>query len=214
LQEELGNKPGIARCLSNLGGLAFVQGDQEGALALTEQSLALRRELGDKLGIGACLGNLGLLHYNRQAYQSARTLYEEGLVVQQELGNKRGIAMGLSNLALVAHAEGAQASATELFYRSLQVNHELGNRREICGCLIGLARLSDEAGRAVRLVAAAQALAEAIGAVFWPAYQRLSEETLADARTQLDEPRFALCWEEGHRLPLEEAIAYALEEAG
>ena len=63
-----------------------------------------------------------------------------------------------------------------------------------------------------RLWGAAAALREEIGAPL-PAHERRHyEEAQASARGRLDEAMWAAAWAEGRAMPLEQAVAYALEE--
>lgn len=61
IQRELGNQPGIACALNNLGLVATGQGDLEAARELFEESLAIHSELGDKRGTATALSNQGNL---------------------------------------------------------------------------------------------------------------------------------------------------------
>ncbi len=67
------------------------------------------------------------------------------------------------------------------------------------------------AERAARLVGAAEAQFEAIGAALWPADRLEHERTIDAVRTHLDEANWQAAWAEGRTMSLEQAIAYALE---
>src|SRR5438105_4121141 len=74
IRRELGDRPGIAASLNNLGLVAFEQGDYPAARALYEESLAIRRELGDRRGIALSLGNLGTVAFEQGDHLAARAL--------------------------------------------------------------------------------------------------------------------------------------------
>jgi hypothetical protein len=65
----------MALALCRLGMVAHAQGDDERAMALYGESLALRRELGDKHGLAECLEGLaGVAVAQRQLERAARLL--------------------------------------------------------------------------------------------------------------------------------------------
>src|SRR3954451_11181725 len=61
LFRELGDAPGTALALNQLGNLGRTTGDHALAREWLDEALAIRRELGDRRGTGVTLGNLGLL---------------------------------------------------------------------------------------------------------------------------------------------------------
>jgi hypothetical protein len=77
----------------------------------------------------------------------------------------------------------------------------------------GLARALGQLGRAARLSGAVEALRETIGSRLEQEEQTEHERTISAARSGLDESRFNELWREGQAMTLEQAVAYALEEA-
>ncbi len=107
---------------------------------------------------------------------------------------------------------------------SLTLHHRLGNKAGIAESLAGLAGVlthargpgetTEEGGevlQAARLFGASDALRESINAPMWPAERADYERNVAAARARLDDATWAAAWAEGRALPLEEAVAYALE---
>jgi predicted ATPase len=213
IARELDDKRTIATSLNNLGMVAGYEGNHVTARSLFEESLDIKRELGDKWGITASLNNLGVLAYEQGDYTSAHALYEESLALERELGDKRGIALSLSNLGIVALHQGDYAGAQALYEESLALGWELGDKWDIAGSLEELAIVAgklDQAERAVRLFGAVEAVREALGTPLPPGERARLEQGLAAARAQLGEAAFAAALEEGRRMTLEEAVAYAL----
>jgi hypothetical protein len=109
--------------------------------------------------------------------------------------------------------------AAALFKESLSLRKEMGARRGIAESLEGLASVrvadggdSQTAARPARLLGAAEALREAIGAPV-PLVERAEyERDVATLRSQLGEEAFAATWAEGRAMRTEQAIAYALEK--
>jgi hypothetical protein len=82
--------------------------------------------------------------------------------------------------------------------------------------LDGMARLAAAAGhfeRAARLFGASQSLLSAAERRLDGPEAATFEAALAATRAQLDQAAFAAAWAEGQAMPLEQAVAYALEEA-
>ena len=216
LRRELGDTRGIAASLNNLGLVAREQGDYGAARALFEESLALKRELGDKLAIANSLSNLGLVAFDQGDYGAARALHEESLTLGCELGDKWGIAISLSNLGEVARAQGDYATARVLFEESLTLKRELDDKLGIAHSLEGFAGVASAQGhaeQALRLAAAATTLREVIGGPLSSVEQARLDRWLVPARQAVSEAIQTAAWEVGRAMPVEQAIAYALEPA-
>jgi predicted ATPase/transcriptional regulator with XRE-family HTH domain len=127
-----------ASALHVAGVLAYEQSDYDRAIALYEESLALRRELGDRQGVAAMLNNLGIIAVQRDEYLRAIPLYEESLALRRELGDRRGQASVLTGLGVVAHLQGNYAQARRIHTQSLWIKRELG---DILGRAISLHNL-------------------------------------------------------------------------
>jgi predicted ATPase len=204
-----------ARALNGAGALAQCQGEYEAARALYEESLAIRRELGDQHGIADSLNNLGILASDQGEYEAARALYEESLAIRRELGNQQGIAGSLNNLGNVAYSQGEYEAARALNEESLAICRELGDQRGIAYGLEGVAAAAGAQGqpeRAALIFGAAEALREVLGAPLTPSDRAEYDRYVAAARAALDEAAFAAAWAEGRALPLDQAIAIALDE--
>ncbi|HET9224124.1 MAG TPA: tetratricopeptide repeat protein, partial [Roseiflexaceae bacterium] len=127
-----------AKALTGAGGLAHAQSDYAQAIALYEESLALRRELGDKRGIAIVLNNLGLLARDRNDYASARARLEEALTVLRDVGDQRSVAGILNNLGMLEHSQEQFARARALYEESLELRRQLGDTRGIVQLLNNL----------------------------------------------------------------------------
>jgi predicted ATPase/DNA-binding winged helix-turn-helix (wHTH) protein len=128
IRRELGDRPGIAAALGNLGNVALIQADYPPAKALHEESLAIRRELGDRFGSAALLSNLGIVALNQGDYPAAKSLFEEALAIRRELGDRAGIAVSLNNLGHGALNQGDYPAARTRLEESLAIHRKLGDR--------------------------------------------------------------------------------------
>ncbi|MFQ5808876.1 MAG: tetratricopeptide repeat protein, partial [Armatimonadota bacterium] len=217
IRRELGEKTGIAGSLNNLAVVARHEGDYAGARALLEESLEIKRELGDRRGVAGSLTNLGIVAERQGDYAAAQALLEESLETKRNLGDKVGVASSLLNLGVVARSRGDGGRARELFEESLAIRRELGEAPGIAECLEELGGISGAQGEpevAARLLGASEALREAIKAPVPPDDREEYDSDVATVRAAMDEAAFAAAWSEGRAMTMEEAIAYALAEAG
>jgi non-specific serine/threonine protein kinase len=217
LWRALGDNRGVAISLVNLGKMASFQGEYERAVNLTEEALALARTLGDTSAIAASLINLAMVAYLRGDHGRAITLLEERLALQRALGNTLGIASSLTNLGRVTYARTAYGQAAALLKQGLQLSHVVGAKDMVAAGLEILAWTNSTSGqpqRAAQLGGAAEALQQALGLSLPPDWPGDRDRALRATRAALGEEAFAAAWAEGRALPLEAAIALALEQPG
>jgi hypothetical protein len=120
------------------------------------------------------------------------------------------------SLGETALGQGHPDDAKRWLRLALTVSQLLTDQASIAWRLAGLgtaAALDEEPDRAARLWGAAERLRQAIGCRPAPAARATYERAIALARAQLDEAAFAAAWAEGWAIPLEQAIAEALDDA-
>jgi tetratricopeptide (TPR) repeat protein len=221
LFRELGSvgRRGMAYAIQSLGGVASMRGELDRARSLTEESLKLFREMGDKFGIAQCTQSLAYFDLEAGNILQARMHMEERLALSKEIGDKDGIANSLAQLSRLAAQQGDRGRAISLTKESLVVAHELGHKNGLAYQLEHLAYYAGaqfQARRAVRLLGMAEALRESINApVITSEYIddiTKYDHEVTELRAQMGEEAFEAAWEEGNKMSLEEAVAYALEE--
>jgi hypothetical protein len=115
-------------------------------------------------------------------------------------------------LGTIRLRQGDRQAAARHLGESLRVAQALGQDLNVAQSLTGTAALSIACGHpepAARLSAAASGVLEAMGA---PGYEpALQQQTVAAARAALGGEVFAAAWAEGQTMPVEDAIAFALE---
>jgi hypothetical protein len=119
------------------------------------------------------------------------------------------------NQGFAALSQEQHDRAIELLRQALRRLAELEFRDVIGYCFEGLAAVlafTERPEEAARLLGAAEALRESLGVGLAPAEQTTHDETVEALRGALPENRFAAAWRKGRELPLDDAIAYALEE--
>jgi predicted ATPase/DNA-binding CsgD family transcriptional regulator len=214
MSREVGEVWGIAMALLTLGRATGELGDLMAAHSLIEESALLFRGIGDKRYLMVSIDALGLVALRQGDYAAAHAHFEEILGVAQEMGDEPFIANALAHLGNVALRMGDFPQAATFYQQSLALNREEGNRDGIVEGLAGLAEVASLLGqpkRAAWLFGAVEALREARGIRLTPLRRVEYDRILEGIRDQLDEATFVAAWKEGHTMPLEKAIAYALE---
>jgi predicted ATPase/transcriptional regulator with XRE-family HTH domain len=207
--------PVRARALGEAARLAIERGENERAMALEEEALALYRALGDRRGIASRLGALGAHHANRGDLAAAAPLFEESLALLRELGERQKVATALGNLGHVALLQGDPARAAALLDEALALQRELGDRHGVASTLARLAALAKEQGDVARAAALAEealalgrelgerpGIAKALQELSYLATLRgdsgrgaaLAEEALAIGRQLGDDGTFTVGW--------------------
>jgi predicted ATPase len=217
LRKELGNLDGIAWTLSRLGGVVMARGNYKRAKALFQESLSVWRELGWKQWITDSTAPLAELLLLEGDYRQAAALAEENLSGYQERGQKRNKAWSFLVLANASLGLGDYERAGRLLKESLSVCRDSGHQRGVAEALqtmAGVAVALGQSSRAARLFGAAETIFEA-NHVQLLAYQQVQRERdVAALRLVLDEAACANAWAEGRAMTLEQAVTYALEDAG
>jgi tetratricopeptide (TPR) repeat protein len=98
-----------------VGSTTRERGENEQAIVLHEQSLALRRTLEDRRGEAFSLHNLGLAAKRMGDYVRARACYAESLKIKQALSDTHSIAISLSVFGGLAMAENHPERAARLY---------------------------------------------------------------------------------------------------
>ncbi|MEZ4863781.1 MAG: tetratricopeptide repeat protein [Caldilineaceae bacterium] len=209
VRREIGDQWGIAASLNNLAVIPYLQGDYATAAAYWQESLALREELGDRWGAAQTLDNLGLVAFSQGDYGPAAEQHTASLALRRTLGDRLGTAISLSNLA---HAELYQQefSAAVVHYReSLALSHALDDKRGIISCCIGLVGVQLAIAPtvntaspapltlAVKLLAFADHLTQAIGAVLERDEQALYMQSVNKLQSLLSTTFYTAAWDEG-----------------
>jgi DNA-binding CsgD family transcriptional regulator/tetratricopeptide (TPR) repeat protein len=214
LFQEVREAWGLAMALSLLGEATVKQGDPVAARSFLEESVALFRVVGDRQRLVLPIDALGLVALQQGDYDGARARFEEALSLARQTGDEPFIADALARLGTVALRGGDYQQSAGLYQQSLALNRVLGNRDGIAEDLAGLAevaRLAGQPERAAQLLGTVEAVHEArnisLTALRRTEYDRTVEGILA----HLDDAAFEEARARGRAMPLEQAIAQALE---
>ena len=215
LFRELGDARGLGAALTGLGVRRSGRATKRRRAPTWRRPWCCRRTADDQLGVAVVLTNLGALARSQGEHRRAAELLEEGRALAQDLGYTATVAHALAELGHTALAAGDAPRAAALLTESLRLTRAHGAVWLRVRALTGLAACAaarGQARRALRLGAAAAALGETTGRTLHPADQAALDGGLAPARQALPAAAQAAAWAEGQTLPLEEAVADALEE--
>jgi tetratricopeptide (TPR) repeat protein len=212
LSRELDDGPAIALALHSLGMAAFHRQEHERARALLEESLALSRGLGDDRETAGELLSMRFMAHSERDYQRAIAVTEESLSLFRKLKDESGTAAALAYLGNETLALGQCARARGYYLEALEYFRALGDRRRIARTLDKLAEVAageEQWSPSARLVGAAEAIREVVGASLPPIEVAEHQQTIESIRRRGPEAGFAAAWAEGRAMSLDQAIACA-----
>jgi predicted ATPase/transcriptional regulator with XRE-family HTH domain len=210
---------GMARSLLVVAVLAEARGDLGRSAALREEGLALREHGRDPLRdpwlIAYLLTNLGdAIARAHGDLRRAEALIREGLDLRRAVGDTRGMGGCHFMLGSLVQELGDYGRAIALYAEGIPLFQSVGVLWPVAYMLDGLAGIArawEQRERAVRLYGAAAALHDALGGA--PITDRLAarDRDVSALRSALGEETFAAAWAAGQALPLDQAIAEALQ---
>ena len=215
VSQQLGDKPGMARALTNLANGISALGDHARAKELLERCLALDRELDDKRGIAYSLGGLGDIAFLQGEFAQAGEYYQQSLELHRKLGDKRSVALTLHNLGAVARGRGELQKAEAFYEQSLAVTREVDDRWLTVILLLGIGCLlasRNRTERAARVLGAAERHRSEIGFEFESSALADYDRAVERARAELGDQAFQAAWNLGRTMTLDEAADHALSK--
>jgi tetratricopeptide (TPR) repeat protein len=215
-RRRIDDRRGLAQTLQSLGNTAIIRGDNASGVALSEASLALARELRAPLYIAGSLSSLGRAAVERGDPGLAHAHLDEASAALRSVDKSIWLHQYHMRVAQVARMAGKHAQAEASYAGALRLLRERNVPGGVPGCLLGLAAAALARGapeRAGHLYGAAQAAGTGPEHTATSLDFRLGMERLADTvRAQLVVRPQAEQWvAEGRAMPLDQAIAYALE---
>lgn len=216
LYQALDDKHGLASSLSTLGHVALNMGDLDQARRLTEQSLLLQQDLGDTRRIGTALNNVADVALAQGDLPCALELAEQSVHLLRQLGNDYSLSIALVTGGFAALRLGQHRLAHTMLHESLQLKQGLADKEGIAWCLEGLAAIAGASGHGRRvacLLGAAEMLRETIDIPLRAADQAARDALRSIIRDRLGVAVWLADWTAGRAMPLEQAVAYALQDA-
>ncbi len=209
-----GDRWGTAIPLLYLGHLNSLEGCYEPASGRYQEANELWQAIGERWQRALALSGLAQALYVRGDRVRANAVHRESLELLKQMGLKTALADVLFNFGRVGLRVQEYHLALSLFLESLALFHERGLRQEVSHCLVALAEIAAAFGEprhAARLLGAAEAALEAIGADMSQAPRADFDRAAAAARTRLDEADLATEWKQGRAMTLEQGVEYVLQ---
>ncbi|QXJ25890.1 tetratricopeptide repeat protein [Actinomadura graeca] len=147
INEDLGNRPGMASSYHQLGRVAQLRGRLEDAETWYRQSLTIREDLGNRPGMATTYHQLGMVAQDRGRLQDAETWYRQSLTINEDLGNRPGMATTYHQLGIVAQDRGRLQDAETWYRQSLTIKEDLHNRPGMATTYHQLGILAQDRGR-------------------------------------------------------------------
>jgi predicted ATPase/DNA-binding CsgD family transcriptional regulator len=216
LYRAFGDDRRLASMSRGLGSIALDLGDFARANVLLEDALALARACGEDWEAAAAANLLGGVAFALGDAETAIERHEEALAGWLALDDPGHVVTALASLGTSALGGGRSDRARTAYRQVLEMATDLDDRWHLVRAVAGfggLAAMRGESEGAARLLGAAAAQTETIGAPLRPAAQALFDRLAAAARASLGEAAFAAAWEAGRALTLDEAVAEARAEA-
>jgi len=210
LAREADNRPMIAMALNGLSLLTMEEGDLDRTKALCEESLEFCKGTHDSVHP---LSGLGFVAFFREDYAAARAFFERCFAVERACGDEYEMAVDLASLSTILAFEGDDQEARSLLGRGIALARKLDSRPALVmrcvPAMAALRSLDGDSEASIRLIGAAEALREEMGAAVGAVGREVKRRIVAAAQSELDEIQIAKLFEEGRSLTLDEALADA-----
>ncbi|HEV3289893.1 MAG TPA: tetratricopeptide repeat protein, partial [Streptosporangiaceae bacterium] len=125
---ELGDRPGQALALSNLGAVRQLAGDYPGAARDLQEALGISQDLGDRPGQALALTHLGYTRRMAEDYPGAARDLQEALGICRDLGDRTGQALALTYVGGGEWLTGDYPGAVRDLQEALSISQDLGDR--------------------------------------------------------------------------------------
>jgi predicted ATPase/DNA-binding CsgD family transcriptional regulator len=218
IYEQLGDERKKAWALSYLSLLSdqMSAAEIQNRLELAHESLAIFDRLGDKPGLAYTNNILGELSRMNKDYISAKGYYETALDIVKQTGERNREGINYVNLGFIAFHEKEYHLAEQYTKQSLSIFLELNSFYGLATHLSTLAGPTAALGfpkKAARLLGAANEELELLNIKHGIADLPEIKFFYDNVYQILGEKMFKEAWEEGQRMTVQEAVAYALKDA-
>jgi predicted ATPase/serine/threonine protein kinase len=212
----LSDRLSTARCLSNLANVAKTYRDYSRAQLALREATEIFQEVGDPSGAAWSINQQGDIEQEQGKLETASDFYERALRAFRIAADRWGAARSLADLASVYCQQRKYDSAHATYREALELFSKLGHKRGVARSMEGFACLAaarGQAGRALRLAAAASHLRQRISAPLPQVEQSKLDQNLSSAWESLGESEGKGVWAEGSLMESEAAIQHSLEES-
>jgi tetratricopeptide (TPR) repeat protein len=131
----------IASALLNMGAILKLFGQNDQALELYKQSLAINKKIGDRQGEGATLNNISLIYHAKGDYDTALRYLEQSLAIRQQIGDRQGEGVTLNNISQIYDAKGDYDTALQYLEQGYKIAKEIGDKNQEGGFLNNISQI-------------------------------------------------------------------------
>jgi tetratricopeptide (TPR) repeat protein len=215
LFREVGDLRYMAECMVELGRVEMLNNNIEPAQKMLDRAAILYRQLNIKSGMSSILQGYGRIAAVKGDYEQAYANLQESIAIDEEYGYRINYLFGRTHLGYLALNRGNITEAHEIFTEALQSFFDDKNEIGVAFTLEGMAGLFVAVGKleiAAQLIGWSDALRERIGDHRPPLEQADVDKIIAACIIKLGEVAFSDAYDEGQKMSLDEAVAYALKE--
>jgi tetratricopeptide (TPR) repeat protein len=215
LGSKLGERWQTAYALLWLGVCHTFQGSYSAARSRLEQSLEIYRQLGDKAHSAWAMLFAGEVDLLEGDNTHAQSLFDQAFVFLTEKKDYSFLAVARRRLGQLAMLRGDLDAANTCIKESLLTNWSIRDYLGVAASLAALGELSmmhTRGAHAAKLFGMVGALFEFVRPPLLPYDQKRYEGNVTALRSQLDERTLIAAQSEGHAMPLDQAVAFALED--
>jgi tetratricopeptide (TPR) repeat protein len=216
LYRQIGGWRYLAHVLSMLGRFLVMDGNSEAAQIHLDEADQLYQKMNMKAGKNDFLMASGEIALLRGDYDQARAFFQEDARIRNELGN---LVDSLWSRARLAHMElraGNITEARQIFAEVAHAFHKGGSKMGIVYTLEGMSSLYVAVGEhefAAHLIGWTNAMRTEIGNTRPYLEQVDIDRNIAAVVVKTGKDAFDAAYHKGQAMPLDEAVAYALEES-
>jgi non-specific serine/threonine protein kinase len=215
ISETVGDRRRLAIAGAFLGHVARLQAEPHRAIDLHRRAMSLFEDLASARGVAWALHDLGLVARDRGGDEEAGRWFAASLERFRAMDYPWAVAWNLWNLGRLARRREDTLGAAAFLGEAAELFGATRDRRGVALCLDEVAALcrSRDPVAAARLLGAAEALREGIGAPLLGVEQEGFEQTREALRDSLPERALGIAWREGRRMTLDAAVEAAIVTA-
>jgi non-specific serine/threonine protein kinase len=214
LFREAGDFRELQEYLGTLGNYELTGGDIQSAQKHIAEAMQLSQNPYFK-GAMHYLVPLGRLEAIQGNFEQAHALLEKSITNAIELGNRNDYLWDRAQLGHIIVQEGQSSGAGEIFFETAQGFRNDRNIVGVCYSLEGMAGvyvLTDKPAVAARLLGWADITRKEINDIRPRLEQAEVDKIIEACLAKMGEAAFSDAYDEGQRMTLDEAVAYALED--
>ncbi len=216
LYRQIGGWRYLASVLSMLGYFLVMEGEIESAQKYLDESNLLYQKLRTKRGKSHLLIAYGQIAIMQGAYEQARAYFQENARLGNEAGSRMDYLWSRARLGYVELRAGDITEARQIFDETARNFHKDGSKSGVMYSLEGVSSLYVAIGKpenATRMLGWADAVRDEIGAARPILEQADVDRDIATVVAKIGKDVFDEAYNKGCAMTLDEAVAYALDEA-